>query len=1535
MGNSKKRMRPKSQRILAAFMAMFMVVCAFWTSGGVVKAADPTELGAATKVDINFDMAKFEEILNPAFTCGEVDDYLQNLGDISNTPGVRVYANLGLEYKVVTETLFDDYSTWHTDAFKDGSVNNRAKLSNFYGSSFSEDTLAEIRKEASSNLEVCNTTYRLMLEVRGQGDGTINFTKDTPLTINGETYKANYVKVSSETNGYYYIDLEVHETTLTRVSDIEFSMELKTLEGYAAKDASYEREYTSILNPAKDDISKDFDAAYNIREGVEYTLNISVSHYGGTGAVNWDVYVYGMETLDGKKSYIESESFDGIRNTVGKIYIDPEDDIEILEVKLTSADDPTISKTIQIRTLDNSNHSVYLKNSDGVTSPQPRNYVDFDGKSRTVVQPIMAYDQLFGMSGEMNDKVVEVEISGNTKPVKWFTEARVPGHTVDIPHLFSIDPNETSKHLILTASLRAYPECKVVAHYFLSSKWVTIKYQLDSRYSSNYVDYKYPVGEAFTLVSGTEAVAQYMAKYPKSYSFDWVNETVSGWTINGTFYASGKPLTVDGSTEVMYASAKWIKNPIVVQPYGRLVDTSLTYKQVPVSDAIVLDSANLGNLDEIKVYLDKYNEDSLSWESTELSRTTSSGIFTQYPGRYLYTKPDSDGYFTIQAGAAPNIFAYGTYRYKIVTEDLIAFVSDPFTVDVKNIVINAEDCQLKCGEETTVTFVANDTSVSNTRYEWWFNNYNSEFGANVWTRVEDLDYDFNVTGHDSTTLRISAKDGDDDFRLMEGQVKCKFINADTDEVIFESNIATISPFGHSMTEAYNPNNSQDHHMIRCAKCHGISITEYPHHALRWFYSTSDSTKITWKCKDCGYIDTENENIAIPARGTESATITFNSNDGKFKQKTVNGKQYQTLDTKSYAFVDETNLGYTQIGWAFNAESKVPDYSMDDLAIMDNTYDLYAVWEKTENKLIMDLIDPNAYEFWYGGKAKLNESSSLFEDEDFLEHYFDGIFQLQWICRSKDGTKTVIKNSANAYKDDSITFPIDDPDGLYVGSYIQLRAIDGNRVFYSSEVAFDTNKKYLFRVHVVDGSGNDVTGASVSLIDKKTGEVVASGTTASRGGFACNNILNGRYIVRVTKDGFAVNEHEVELFKNITDDTVTMLPDAPVVTATTIQVAGGARYRIDSNWNKTGLFTGLYPNTEYKIYVEDMTGNVTEKVVKTTAPESYSAGTLIDSKAKKLPVDGFKFTHSCALESNLGLNFLVNKTLLSGYSNIRLYIERQVFSGTGSDYTLKQSVITSYAEESGKYKFAFKDFAAAEMCNLAYATLYAEKDGVTYISPLDVYSIRTYAEAALASSSPAFTKELKTAILAMLDYGAQAQVYFKRNTADMANCHITAKQRETYEYKGSREWNDITNTIAIKNPKASISSKALGLDTCIELKYYMTFDSTPTKDYFVKYSYTSMNGTYHEKKIPFSEFAYDSKKGKYYVRIGDIAVADLNAVVSAQIFNNGVAISETLEFNAESYAVLVNKQTNSSYDQLKKVMNAMMVYSRAAHDYFGQ
>jgi hypothetical protein len=163
------------------------------------------------------------------------------------------------------------------------------------------------------------------------------------------------------------------------------------------------------------------------------------------------------------------------------------------------------------------------------------------------------------------------------------------------------------------------------------------------------------------------------------------------------------------------------------------------------------------------------------------------------------------------------------------------------------------------------------------------------------------------------------------------------------------------------------------------------------------------------------------------------------------------------------------------------------------------------------------------------------------------------------------------------------------------------------------------------------------------------------------------------------------------------------------------------------------------------------------------------------------IPSLTFSHSASFGNDMQLNFYVPVSKLDGYDNVSLKIEKQEYTNNGGDtYTYKTVDIDTYTYRtmSGvqNYRFIFNGIAAKEMGNEIKAYILADKNGHTYTSDADVYSIKAYAYACLESTSSSITPEFKTLVVDMLNYGASSQRYFKYNLNNLVNADLTEEQK---------------------------------------------------------------------------------------------------------------------------------------------------------------
>ena len=99
--------------------------------------------------------------------------------------------------------------------------------------------------------------------------------------------------------------------------------------------------------------------------------------------------------------------------------------------------------------------------------------------------------------------------------------------------------------------------------------------------------------------------------------------------------------------------------------------------------------------------------------------------------------------------------------------------------------------------------------------------------------------------------------------------------------------------------------------------------------------------------------------------------------------------------------------------------------------------------------------------------------------------------------------------------------------------------------------------------------------------------------------------------------------------------------------------------------------------------------------------------------------------------------------------------------------------SSYVESSGRYVASSQGIHGKYLADTFYLAVYAKlADGSYVYSKLAPYSPVTYANSQLRNSTDTKMKQL---VVAMLNYGAEAQLYFGHNTGNLANASLTAEQ----------------------------------------------------------------------------------------------------------------------------------------------------------------
>lgn len=305
-------------------------------------------------------------------------------------------------------------------------------------------------------------------------------------------------------------------------------------------------------------------------------------------------------------------------------------------------------------------------------------------------------------------------------------------------------------------------------------------------------------------------------------------------------------------------------------------------------------------------------------------------------------------------------------------------------------------------------------------------------------------------------------------------------------------------------------------------------------------------------------------------------------------------------------------------------------------------------------------------------------------------------------------------------------------------------------------------------------------------------------------------------------------------------------------------------------------------------------------------------------------------HSLSLNGDIGVNFF-----------IRLTEEEAAYATVDFTWIVngEEKTATVYMSDAEKTDHGYKatcHIAPAEMTYQITATI--ELDGTEHT---DIYAAADYADVILTDSEFASKyvaaenikgkdgdqrlADLRYLVKTMLDYGAKAQIQFKRDSeVELANKKlVTDDQTSPYYFKpGEVDANSIT-TGADNMYEADFSN--LGLEYKGTTIVFLT--ETSLRHYFKitdQGKFDLVKGSINfgsDEKIGYTE-----KNGEIYFELKNIAAADLDTLCTLII--NG----DPYKYSVLEYVKACLKSTKTS-DNMKALAAATYRYNQAANVYF--
>lgn len=311
------------------------------------------------------------------------------------------------------------------------------------------------------------------------------------------------------------------------------------------------------------------------------------------------------------------------------------------------------------------------------------------------------------------------------------------------------------------------------------------------------------------------------------------------------------------------------------------------------------------------------------------------------------------------------------------------------------------------------------------------------------------------------------------------------------------------------------------------------------------------------------------------------------------------------------------------------------------------------------------------------------------------------------------------------------------------------------------------------------------------------------------------------------------------------------------------------------------------------------------------------------------------SYSLVLDASLTMNFKVKKTAVASFKDVKVKIVR---GSSSEEYTEPTST------DSSNNIYAFSGISPQAMKDDIDAVVYATVDGVEVWGPTYSRTIFTYCKQMVNNSkylnaTTAKDKAFRTLLVDLLNYGAAAQIKSNYKTDNLANAELTDVQK-AWASPDIKSFTTVKNYHAVKidNPTARWNSGALRLGDAVTPR--MTFSlktaSLNINDISIK---VTINGSTYEYNIKDNPecFQYVStgttstygEEAKYQFYFTELRANNMSTTFSTTIMKNGVAVSDTATYSAESY---VQQAYPSAGSADKALYMAMLKYGNAAAAY---
>lgn len=405
-------------------------------------------------------------------------------------------------------------------------------------------------------------------------------------------------------------------------------------------------------------------------------------------------------------------------------------------------------------------------------------------------------------------------------------------------------------------------------------------------------------------------------------------------------------------------------------------------------------------------------------------------------------------------------------------------------------------------------------------------------------------------------------------------------------------------------------------------------------------------------------------------------------------------------------------------------------------------------------------------------------------------------------------------------------------------------------------------------------------------------------------------------------------------------------EAPRQTELTLNTASECYYDLSSviQWNEdneTGLIvisnppsgTGTISLRNLKItYSEEVTDTDDLVSVKALEQNAGAKALRLLNRSVALPIilddDPAFLGASISLESDFSLHFYVPETVLAGKTNPHVLFTKQTTDGPV--VVCQYDYVEELVGDTLCRRYTFRNLSASEMGTEVSARLFYNDQGTDHMSNALTYSVKQYAMNMLEQTED---DALRTLLVDMLNYGAEAQKYFGVNVEQLANAELSEAQR-AYATAAEPTLENQKAWISEKSAKVWFDGCSLSLERNVAINYYLDLSACglPAKELILELTWKETDGSQHTTVIDGASFEARQfgDKTRYVAVLDELNAAQMRTEVSAVVRRktNQSCISDTMRYSIVAYA-----QSKGTDPALRTLLLAMMKYGDAAEAYF--